>query len=149
MNNDLVKFLNPLRDTTEFYTNGSQMLPNTGKFKIERSNLEEFWELYQDLLFKLGDEFMAGLNERPKEFMPILGDIDIALPYDDDETLLNKPLYTQHHVKQVISIYLDIIKSVLPGDYSNEHLYCFLLEKPKPYVSGERIKHGFHIHFPF
>ena len=94
MNSDLVKFLNPLRViTSEYYTNGCQMVPNTGKFKIERNNLEEFWELYQDLLFNLKDEFMAGMNERPSEFMPVLGDIDIALPYSDDEDMLNTPLY--------------------------------------------------------
>ena len=150
MNSDLVKFLNPLRViTSEYYTNGCQMVPNTGKFKIERNNLEEFWELYQDLLFNLKDEFMAGMNERPSEFMPVLGDIDIALPYSDDEDMLNTPLYHYRHVKEIISIYIDVLKSVLPNDYDPEHLYCFLLEKPKPYISGERIKHGFHIHFPF
>ena len=103
MNNDLLKFLNPLRDNTEFYTNGSQMIPNTGKFKIERDSTEEFWSTYQDLLQENGDEFMAGLNERPKDFMPVLGDIDIALEYDDDEEKLTKPLYTTHHVKQIIN----------------------------------------------
>ena len=150
MNSDLVKFLNPLRViTSEYYTNGCQMVPNTGKFKIERNNLEEFWELYQDLLFTLKNEFMAGMNERPSEFMPVLGDIDIALPYSDDEDMLNNPLYHYRHVKEIISIYIDVLKSVLPNDYDPEHLYCFLLEKPKPYISGERIKHGFHIHFPF
>ena len=151
MNSDLVKFITPLRITTsDYYTNGCQMVPNTGKFKIERNNLEEFWELYQDLLFTLKDEFMAGINERPSEFMPVLGDIDIAIPYDEDEDMLNHPLYDYHrHVKKIVSIYIDVVKSVLPIDYDPEHLYCFLLEKPKPYVSGERIKHGFHLHFPF
>ena len=80
MNTDLVKFLSTLKveGSDQYYTNGCQMLPNTGKYKIERNNLEEFWELYQDLLFSLKDDFMAGINERPSEFMPILGDIDIA-----------------------------------------------------------------------
>jgi P4 family phage/plasmid primase-like protien len=149
MNNDLLKFLNPLRDNTEFYTNGSQMIPNTGKFKIERDSTEEFWSTYQDLLQEHGDEFMAGLNERPKDFMPVLGDIDIALEYDDDEEKLTKPLYTTHHVKQIVNIYIDVVKHVIKNDYDPAHLVCFLLEKPTPYISGHRIKHGFHIHFPF
>jgi len=150
MNSDLVKFLNSYRViTSEYYTNGCQMVPNTGKFKIERNNLEEFWDIYQELLFKLKDDFMAGMNERPSEFMPVLGDIDIALPYSDDEEMLNTPLYHYRHVKEIISIYIDVLKSVLPNDYDPEHFYCFLLEKPRPYISGERIKHGFHIHFPF
>jgi hypothetical protein len=68
------------------------MVPNTGKFKIERNNLEEFWELYQDLLFTLNNEFMAGINERPSEFMPVLGDIDIAIPYNEDEDVLKQHL---------------------------------------------------------
>ena len=151
MNSDLVKFITPLRITTsDYYTNGCQMVPNTGKFKIERNNLEEFWELYQDLLFNLNNDFMAGINERPSEFMPVLGDIDIAIPYNEDEDVLKQPLYDYHrHVKKIVSIYIDVVKSVLPIDYDPEHLYCFLLEKPMPYVSGERIKHGFHLHFPF
>ncbi len=151
MNSDLLKFLNPLRDNTEYYTNGSQMIPNTGKFKIERENSEAFWTLYQDLLFKSGDEFMAGLNERPKTFMPVLGDIDIALPYNDDEEdekKLSAPLYTQKHIFKIVSIYIDILKNVLEK-YDHHHFYCFVLEKPTPYISGHRIKHGFHIHFPF
>ena len=151
MNSDLLKFLNPLRDNTEYYTNGSQMIPNTGKFRIERENSESFWTLYQDLLFKLKDEFMAGLNERPKTFMPVLGDIDIALPYTDseeDEKKLSTPLYNKKHVLKIVNIYIDVLKHVL-DKYDHHHFYCFVLEKPTPYISGHRIKHGFHIHFPF
>ena len=151
MNSDLLKFLNPLRDNTEYYTNGSQMIPNTGKFRIERENSESFWTLYQDLLFKLNDEFMAGLNERPKTFMPVLGDIDIALPYTDseeDEKKLSTPLYNKNHVLKIVNIYIDVLKHVL-DKYDHHHFYCFVLEKPTPYISGHRIKHGFHIHFPF
>ena len=154
MNSDLLKFLNPLRDNTEYYTNGSQMIPNTGKFRIERENSESFWTLYQDLLFKLKDEFMAGLNERPKTFMPVLGDIDIALPYTDseeDEKKLSTPLYNKKHVLKIVNIYIDVLKHVL-DKYDHHHFYCFVLEKPAYRIEvnhKEYIKSGFHLHFPY
>ena len=81
MDSTLVNYLQAFRDGSEFYTHISQLIPNTGKFRIERKNSENFWKLYCDLLEKKGDTFISGLSERPREYVPILADIDISIDY--------------------------------------------------------------------
>ena len=90
---------------------------------------------------------MCGLAERPRTYLPVLADIDIKIE-NNDSIDINNHLYTEKQVKQIINIYLDILKYILV-DYKNEDLTCFLLEKEKPYVSGCQVKNGFHLHFPF
>ena len=147
MDSTLVNYLQAFRDGSEFYTHISQLIPNTGKFRIERKNSENFWKLYCDLLEKKGDTFISGLSERPREYVPILADIDISIDYEE-ELKYDKNFYSFEQVKRVIDIYIDSIKYICPN-FKNEDLTCFLLEKPSPYLSGCRIKNGFHLHFPF
>ncbi len=147
MNKHLYSFLKELRDQGELNTHVSLLIPNTGKYRIERQNTERFWDIYLSELNKEGNNFMCGLAERPRTYLPVLADIDIKV--DNNESIdITKNLYTQKQVKQIIDIYLDILKYILV-DYNPDDLTCFLLEKEKPYVSGCQVKNGFHLHFPF
>ena len=147
MNKNIYSMIKDLRDQSEFYTHVSLLIPNTGKFKIERQHTEKFWDIYSNELEKEGEKFMCGLAERPRTYLPVLADVDIAIDNDEEKSVDNH-FYSFKQVKAVIDIYLDVLKYILV-DYRNEDLTCFLLEKEKPYVSGSRIKNGFHLHFPF
>ena len=147
MTTELYSFVNLYKDDTEFYTHVSQMSPMLGKFRIERKESEKFWKLYCDLLWEKKIDFLSGMSERPRQYIPILADIDIAIEYNEDEPLKEK-YYSDKQVKTVIDIYFDVLKYVLP-DYDKNDMVCFLLEKPRAYISGYRIKNGFHLHFPF
>ncbi len=147
MTTELYGFLNSYKDQTEFYTHVSQMSPMLGKFRIERKESEKFWELYCNLLWEKKSDFLSGMSERPRQYVPVLADIDIAIEYNEDEPLKEK-YYTDKQVKAVIDIYFDVLKYIIP-EYDKNDMICFLLEKPRAYVSGYRIKNGFHLHFPF
>jgi P4 family phage/plasmid primase-like protien len=150
MDNTLSNYLKKFKDDTEFYTHVSQMRPYTGKFRIERKDKEEFWKIYCDNLYKNKDNFFSGLSERPLSYIPVLVDIDIAIDYDEekyDEHNLEH-FYKPSQIRHLVNIYIDVLKYIIP-DYKREDMVCFVLEKSKPYVSGCRIKNGFHLHFPF
>lgn len=149
MNKEVYNIINSLRDNTDHYTHASMLQPTTGKFLINREVTEEFWEVYCSQLFEKKGEFVCGLQERYREFMPILGDVDIAIPYDEDVPFPDRHVYTEEQVRKLVAIFIDVLKYVIQEEYDTEHLYCFVLEKKLPYQSGSRIKNGFHIHFPF
>jgi len=59
----------------ETYSHTSQMLPNTGKYHLQYSDMEAFWKFYCDRLWTLGDGLKSGLSEKPNEYMPVLADV--------------------------------------------------------------------------
>jgi P4 family phage/plasmid primase-like protien len=103
--------------------------------------------LYCSRLYDLQDDFMSGLAEKPQEYMPILSDIDIKLNVEDHPEFFGH-FYSQDQVTRIIEIYHDVIKQIVK-DVRPEHLVCFVLEKPCPYVIESNIKNGFHLHWPF
>ena len=131
----------------ETYSHTSQMLPNTGKYHLQYSDMESFWKFYCDRLWTLGDGMKSGLSEKPNEFMPVLADVDLAFPYEEGKSY-ESHIYTQYQLMNVVKCYMDILKYCIE-DYNPDHMVCFILEKTKPYVSGVRVKNGFHLHFPF
>ena len=147
MDSQLGQYLSTYRNGCAQYTHTSQMITFKGTFMFD--NLSEFYRLYCDRLWLLGDKFISGLSERPNKYMPILADIDIKIPLNEDNHNDNlQHFYTQEQVNQIIAIYNDLLKTLIPN-LSHHHLVCFVLEKPRPYVSGTCIKNGFHLHWPF
>lgn len=132
---------------TAGYTHTSQMLPHTGKYRLQHSDMEDFWKFYCEYLWTKGDDFKSGLSEKPNEYMPILADIDLTFAYEEGQ-VYEDHFYTQQHLMTVVKTYIDVIKYCIE-DLNPDHLVCFVLEKKKPYVSGVRVKNGFHLHFPF
>ena len=128
-----------------YYTHVSQIQP-TGRYNITRKDDDEFWDLYQDTLYK-NPKMVSGLAERPMEFVPVLGDIDIKVPYDPDRYSLTDKMYKTTHVKQTVMIYQKHLKQTI-RDYKPKHGICFVLEKDIPTLDDkDNIKHGFHLHF--
>ena len=142
------EFINKYRSQDDkTYTHTSQMQPFVGKFNIENNKMEEFWEIYCNHVYSRGSAFMSGLSEKPHTYMPVLGDIDIQIGYDETKEY-EESLYTASQLKKIVSIYIDVLKFIL-RDIDYDNLTCFVLEKTKPYINGPIVKNGFHIHFPF
>ena len=152
MDSELLSYLQRHRNVANStqWTHSSQMQPTPGTFVLHNDTLTDFWRLYCDKLWNMKDTFMSGLAERPnKKYMPVLVDVDIKIPYNEDsEYLLQDHIYTPEHVEHIITIYNSLLKSLVP-DLLPQHLYCFVLEKSAPYISGTCVKNGFHLHYPF
>jgi P4 family phage/plasmid primase-like protien len=160
MHPELSKFLmKHYVQSIEEFTHSTQVAP-IGKFNLSGSHLDSFYELYCRLLSEEGDNFIAGVAEKPKKYMPILVDVDIKLSYDEeewDEKRASTHIYYEHHITKLIHIYNTIIRYCLQSSkdplnqLEDRRLTCFVLEKTKPYIDKEKgtIKSGFHLHYPF
>ena len=153
MDKTLNKFISPFliyRDEEKKHNFSSQLREQPGLYCVPGDNISTFWNTYCDQLTTHGTKFISGLSERPREFMPVLGDIDISL-FEDEETHsgrdMTKHLYNEKHVKHIVSIYIDVLKYLVEG-YDPQNLFCFVLEKSKPNREENKIKSGFHLHFP-
>lgn len=145
MDPELWSFITQYRDHTDCYNFTSQCAPHIGKFRIERNNLETFWDIYCNALQK-NPKLISGLAEKPNEFLPLLNDTDIEIKYSPSIDLKEK-LYTLDEAKIVMSVYQKVIKEVV-REWKPRNCVCLFLEKENPYVSGEKVKGGFHLHFP-
>lgn len=147
MDPDIAKILIENQEKGDgFYTHTSQIRP-TGRFNFTRKTIEDFWELYCRKLHEEPD-LIAGVAERPIDYLPILADIDIKIPFNGQP--LDKKLYTNNHTKQTILIYQKHLKQAIK-DYKSHYGITFLLEKKFPTFDKDKneIGHGFHLHFPF
>ena len=68
-----------------------------GAFNITRKNLEEFWNMYCDIL---NNGNHMSLAERPDDVCPVLNDTDIKFTFDKTKHDLNEKLYDDGHVKE-------------------------------------------------
>jgi P4 family phage/plasmid primase-like protien len=149
MDSTLWAYVKRFSDNGDGWNFLGQAMPWTGKFKIERKDLDEFWTLYSDTLEhydKLGNQFISGISERPQEYLPLMIDADLELTIEPGLDLTQK-LYTKDEVDTVIKVIRRVLREV-SRDYKARNTACIVLEKPAPYVSGERLKGGFHLHFP-
>lgn len=131
----------------EGFTHTAQMKPHTGRFKFDHNDMDLFWDMFCEEAALGPEKFKCGLSEKPFDFMPVLGDVDLAVPYDESRSY-DDPLYTTAHVHAVVEIFQSVIKFVVK-DWNEKNLICFVLEKNKPYRDDTRVKHGFHLHFPY
>lgn len=156
MDPGLWAFLTKFRDNgnDSAYNFVGQCIPYTGKFRIERNDLETFWEMYCSTLSsyqKAQDDgkneiFLSGISERPNEYLPLLVDVDLETKVDSTRDPKQK-LYTLDEAKTVASVYRRVLKEIC-REYRARNTVCFILEKPAPYLSGDKVKGGFHLHFP-
>ena len=163
MYNTIYKILESNRVDGLYYTHVSLINPK-GKFQIPRQNLELFWDEYCKLIenntnsdslreckANIGRQSLPplrdiGLAEKPQHYLPVLVDVDIKIK-DNDDIEFGEKIYNETHISQVISIYQSVFRKII-SDLQEEHLYCFVLEKPM-YRVNNYIKNGFHLHFPF
>ena len=157
------KILENTRVNGDYHTHVSMIQP-MGKFQISREKMDHFWNIYCNDIEKENekeyeDDFededytekvSYGIAEKVQTYIPILVDVDIKLPYD--ENMDSSTLYTSYQLESVVRDYQEVLKIIL-DKYTSENLYCFVLEKPayrQRYGDNkEYIKNGFHLHFPY
>ena len=122
------------------YTHVSMGDMHMGKFNLDKSAIKEFNKIYFEAI-DYGVEFH--IAEKPKEYGPLLVDIDMEFPVDDYKS--NTRLYNSNLVLDVIGAYRESINKYL--DLNSNELQVCLIEKPKPTIKPSLIKDGFHLIF--
>lgn len=142
-------FVKRFTDNSDAWNFLGQAIPWTGKFKIERKSLDEFWTLYCDTLTHYNQAqipFISGISERSQEYMPLMIDADLEASIEPGKDLKEK-LYTDEEINTIVKVIRRVLRDV-SRDFKARNTVCLVLEKPAPYVSGEKLKGGFHLHFP-
>lgn len=133
-----------------YHTHISMIQPK-GKFQFNRTDIETFWELYCDTI-KKEDDTIVGVGEKSQQYMPVLVDIDIKLPFDEEKLYLPKQhLYSNDQLKTVIQTYQQVLREIV-DECSDEYLTCVVLEKDIYHIEQggkQYTKNGFHLHFPW
>ncbi len=91
---------------------------------------------------------LGGFTEKIANRCPVVVDIDMRTGLDEFKEIDRDDLprlYTHDDVAFVVRTYLDLFRILFPGN--DAWFTCVVLEK-RPYLDGDRIKHGFHLHFP-
>jgi len=133
---------------TAWHTHVSMVQPR-GKFQFNRSSVENFWNVYCDMMKDDKSIPITGIAEKPHNYTPVLVDVDLKVS-EDSVPDVGDHLYTPDHVKSIIDIYKQVFREIIDGVDDNQ-LTCVLLEKPIYYItSGDTryVKNGFHLHFP-
>ena len=140
---DLINSLRKLssKSHSKDYTHTS-LFPSRGSYYLEPLELNAFMSEYCKIVSK--DEEI-GVGERIINACPIFTDIDIRSALDEYDTPTS--LYSEEDVKCVIRIYYNLFEKILPDLKPSEYM-CVVLEK-SPYMDGDIVKHGFHLHFPY
>lgn len=150
----LCQLLRSYQNDGVHHTHVSMVRPK-GRFNLNRKGIEEFWGIYQEMIHSStasGNLPVVGIAEKPpKNYMPVLVDIDIKVKYNDGDVFSADGLYTRDQVESVIGIYQSVLRKIVE-DCTDEKLICIFLSKD-PYIlkKGENtyLKHGFHLHFPY
>ena len=152
MNPVISEFLNPHK--VDGLHNIVSMISPMGKFQLNKTNQEKFWDIYCNNIFNATHDneiFMAGIAEKPQYYLPILVDIDIKKKEEDFKHEIPDKLYTDQHLITTIEVYQSVLRNIIE-DCNDKHLICIVLEKSlyKINKNGQQyIKNGFHLHFPY
>ena len=120
-----------------------------GCYNFTRQDEEVFWKTYTQTMKEEPDS-VYGIAEKPRNYLPILVDVDIKLR-ETEETEYDDQIHTDKHVKEVIEVYQSVLRKIV-DNCTDEKLICILLEKPLYRINKNGIsyvKHGFHLHFPY
>jgi P4 family phage/plasmid primase-like protien len=113
-----------------------------GKFSLDKMNRKELMLHYTKAVVA-GIEDLSIL-ERPKEYAPIIVDIDLKIPEDDYEE--GTRLYSNELMLTVINKYTQSINKYL--DVPEDKFKICIFEKDHPTEKDGIYKDGFHIMFP-
>jgi P4 family phage/plasmid primase-like protien len=111
-----------------------------GKFMLDRKQIKEFMSLYCEAV-SYGVTF--NIAEKPKEYGPLIIDIDLEIPNDD--YVEGERLYNNKMLFEIINAYRDVINQYL--DLESKELAASIFEKPKPTKKATTVKDGVHIIF--
>nr|WNL50250.1 primase [Marseillevirus sp.] len=117
-----------------------------GKFAIEgKKNLNSFFRTYCEAI---QNGVMLCLTEMPMKYHPLYVDVDFR--FEDIGKKMPVRQYKEHHVLSVIKAYQEIIRVVVPEMEHTEKMFsCIVFERSGPRISGEKVKDGFHLMFPY
>ena len=176
MDPTISKFLSNKKSINGHHTHVTQINP-IGSFKLEKSDMDEFWKIYNSLIYSYSvketksrgkspakeKKFpVLSIAEKQYEYQPVIGDIDLKVDVAEYKTMRDgliargvempniskTQLYSKSDAEMMIKLMRDTIVEI--GDSPKKfQLTCFLLEKPHPYIDKNRICSGFHPHFPF
>lgn len=146
MDTQIWNFVTRFREAGDNYNFISQLPNFLGKFRVERKNIEEFWDLYCKKQTETSN-FVSGLSEKPSEYQPLIVDIDLSRKIKDGDDQTMEKNYTLQEAQEVIKVYQKVIRETI-REWKPRNCACFLLEKEKPYLDKGEIKGGFHLHFP-
>ena len=153
INNPLTSYLRGNKAVDQF-SHTSIGIPK-GSYYIKDSALEDFYKLYNEIVFgkKITTYLTEGIKDR--EFTPLK--IDIDLRYFKKE---NKRVYTNDDIDKICMLYMKKLEEYLEEPDESERLF-FVLEKPSPTYDKDkqgkkkenknglyRIKDGVHIMAP-
>jgi hypothetical protein len=110
-----------------------------GKFNLDKKAYKEFLEYYCEAV-NYGVVF--SIAEKPKDYGPILIDIDMELPIDDYN---NGRLYNINIIFEIINAYREGLKTFL--ELGDDELIVTLHEKEQPTKKATVLKDGFHLIF--
>jgi P4 family phage/plasmid primase-like protien len=143
MYSKLFKLLESNKTDEVFHSHVSMIKPK-GRYQLNKDKLESFWNEYCKIV-ESTDNPNLGLAEKPHHYLPVLVDVDIKVKDTDLE--YGDQIYSKNHINQIVQIYQTVLRKII-DNIQEEHLICFVLEKPL-YKSGDYIKNGFHLHFPY
>jgi P4 family phage/plasmid primase-like protien len=112
-----------------------------GAFFIKSFEMDTFYELYEEALFK-GKELH--ITEKHEEISPIVIDLDFRYEFD-----LNDRKHTIEHIKKILELYVNEISSTFEIEKDDSKMTAFIFERNETYKSKGFTKDGIHILFPF
>lgn len=115
-----------------------------GKFNIDSTQQNQFIKLYSSAI---KDTHKLSILEKPKEYGPLVIDIDIKLLYEQYDESNNARLYDDKLINAIIKLYTDELNNYIDLD-DNKQYDFFIFEKNKPTIKDNIIKDGFHIMVP-
>lgn len=121
----------------------TSMGPPLGSFYIPPENEEEFYNVYNRVVFDQNKEVYLVEQHTEEKCGPIL--IDFDLRYNLTEITTRK--YTTDFVAEICSIYSRWIRENLNID--ERLIQSFVFERDTPYADKKFLKDGFHIVYPF
>ena len=141
MNLDLFKFLDEhIVQDGQTHTHTSMFDPKKSYF-IKNSELDTFYELYENTLFE-GKELH--ITEKREEIAPIVVDLDFKYEL---ETFERK--HTFEHIKKIIDLYVNEIINIFNIEKNDKKLTSFVFERDELYKNKGITKDGIHIQFPY
>ena len=106
MNPVISQNLENYRVSNNMHTHVSMISPK-GKFQLNRQNLENFWDIYSELMINNKDiDIISGVAEKPQNYLPVLVDVDLKI--EDINVLMTRTYYLNYqHSDYLILNYKD------------------------------------------
>jgi len=115
-----------------------------GKFHIDVTEQNDFIKLYSKAI---KDAHNLSILEKPKEYGPLVIDIDIKLLEEEYDHTNNVRLYDDKLINSIIKLYTDELNGYIESN-DNKQYDFFIFEKNKPTIKNNIVKDGFHIIIP-